>query len=156
MPETASHTEQGPPANGMHYGYESRDDERVPLTPPPPDRNARATVPQPLPVGDGGGASSRETTLLFRSEDLPLLLIGVVCIVALLLMLVNVFVVFGLVCKQRKRARRQSKGAARCLEFTVLQCILCMYSHTHISLILCVHSLCLLLRIFTRIYLRSH
>lgn len=131
--------------------YEWRDDEHVPLT---PDRNARATVPQPLPLGDGGGASSRETTLLFRSEDLPLLLIGIVCIVALLLMLVNVFVVFGLVCKQRKRARRQSKGAARVSNLLYYSVYCVMYSHTHISLILCAQFMFAV--IFTRIYLRSH
>ena len=63
------------------------------------------------PLKSPSSRSPLETLFSFSAEDLPLLLIGVICVCALALMLVNVLVVFAIVCRQRKRARRLSKGA---------------------------------------------
>ena len=82
--------------------------------------STRPPVPMPVAVVAPTSRGPHESPpFSLSTEDLPLLFVGVVCVAALVLMLINVVVVLAIVCRHRQRslARRSSqgkdKGAAR-------------------------------------------
>lgn len=73
------------------------------------------------PVGPPAPAQSRDPNLLLGPGDLPLVIIAGVCIAAVLLLVLNVFVIC--ICVNRKpKPNRQTfhKGTPRALHCTVL------------------------------------